>query len=473
MKEFKYVAIARKIFNDFCVKLEAGDKLPTTLEVCKIYNTSEITVKKAFAMLSEQGIVKRVPRRGTVLCEKCSEGFFASGRETVINVQCIDSAHWRLGPALENIAAKYRVSNPSVRFNFIYEMESNFKKRFLKSSPDLVFSNMIIAREFMTDHKVEPRLESLEDLGGFMLDENIFLDGILKYCRNANGTKFLPLLFSTVMKYVNPNYPDLDVSLFERQMSFTEFRELLMNCRPGSNSEFPYPFYLFYSRNRWPVVAKAFGGEIFSPDGRECLLNTEPVKDALKYLIDIIFRDRLCFPTAIVEDPMFVQSAYNLFKYDSFLCTWGTYSMSQEEYSSRITISHLPYGKKRFTPLLLNVAMINRLGSNKEAVRDFLNYLQLFENQIYLSEQSDGFSCQKGIANMIVKSKNSRFHGFERFIESLEYAEPMFMTPRFAVVERLMHELYPVWLGMVPVEKACPRIASEINKMLSDGFDYL
>ena len=69
----KYEAIAadiRRTIEDGALK--PGDKLPTVVEFCKLYNVSKITVKRAIEQITEEGLipagVDRVPtlrtRRG-------------------------------------------------------------------------------------------------------------------------------------------------------------------------------------------------------------------------------------------------------------------------------------------------------------------------------------------------------------------------------------------------------------------------
>jgi ABC-type glycerol-3-phosphate transport system substrate-binding protein len=470
-KEFKYIAIARKIYSDYCLQLNVGDRLPTTLEICDIYNTSEITAKKAFSLLAEEGFIKRAPRKGTVLAKKDPQSSFVSGQQTTLDVLCIDGGN--LPEVMDKITAGYCSSHGNVNFNIQLVKENDLKRFFLRNTPDLTVASGICIREFMSDPKTASNLLSLDDLQGLQFNEGMYLPQVLGSCRDNSGIKAFPLNVSTVLSFINTEYPELDEKLFDSPMNFARFREILTQCRPNANSEFPYPFYIFYSRNRWPIVVKNFGGDVFSEDGRRCLLDQKPAIEALKYLIDIIFRDNLCFPSAIVEGFECINGAYNLFKYNTFLCTWGTFGMCHTQYATKTKIAPLPCEQKPFTPLLTTGVLVNRKTKSKEAVRDFLNYLQLFENQQIITDMSDGFSCQKSIAKQLSATKAREISGFENFISSLEYAEPLFKTPRFSLIQMIHQMLYPVWLGIRPVEQTCRETAAIINKMLSEDFDSL
>ena len=60
----KYEAIAadiRRTIEDGALK--PGDKLPTVVEFCKLYNVSKITVKRAIEQITEEGLI--TSRRGS------------------------------------------------------------------------------------------------------------------------------------------------------------------------------------------------------------------------------------------------------------------------------------------------------------------------------------------------------------------------------------------------------------------------
>lgn len=51
-------------------RLRSGQKMPTEQEVCEIFNASRITVRHAFALLANQGLIVKVQGKGTYVSEK-------------------------------------------------------------------------------------------------------------------------------------------------------------------------------------------------------------------------------------------------------------------------------------------------------------------------------------------------------------------------------------------------------------------
>lgn len=61
-----YLQVEADIRNDIMQKKYLpGEKLPTETEMCKIYNVSKITIRKAFELLTKNGLVERSRGRGT------------------------------------------------------------------------------------------------------------------------------------------------------------------------------------------------------------------------------------------------------------------------------------------------------------------------------------------------------------------------------------------------------------------------
>ena len=66
MKDTKYNKIYIDLLNEIKTGVyKPGDQLPTELEISERYNVSRITSKKAIELLSQDGLVTRIPGKGT------------------------------------------------------------------------------------------------------------------------------------------------------------------------------------------------------------------------------------------------------------------------------------------------------------------------------------------------------------------------------------------------------------------------
>jgi DNA-binding LacI/PurR family transcriptional regulator len=75
----RYILLAmetyyRRIYNSLAEqirtgKLAAGDKIPSEKELCGLFGVSRITSKRALELLSEEGLVSRIPGKGSFVAE--------------------------------------------------------------------------------------------------------------------------------------------------------------------------------------------------------------------------------------------------------------------------------------------------------------------------------------------------------------------------------------------------------------------
>ena len=466
-KEFKYITTANSICSEICKDLQPGDRLPTTQEICSLYDVSEITIKKALTFLAEKGIVKRAPRRGTILCQKINSKSFAVKKTvTILNILAIQ--HWKFAEAIKKLADDFNKKNLEIKINFVEKHEENYREAIQNGDFDMILANSLTMREFISDDRLKDKFVPLDKIKTLKFTPESYFNNILKWCTASNGLMALPLTFSTVMTFVNKRYPGLNPDDMAHDMTYEEFREFLLNHQPGPESEFPYPFYIFYSWNRWPIVLKSFGGSLFSDDGKRCLLDSEETIAALSYLREIIFKQKLCFPFAMVQDARSIDGAYDLFRFQSFLCTWGSFAMTHKRYSDNVMISHLSYAKKRTTHLQLACVLLSADSNNKNAVCDFLNYCLEDKNQKFLCESTEGISCNKKVGMEYINEKSREIDGIGRFIESLEYAEPLHQHARYEDIAFIQESLYPVWVGMQPIRETCIATAKAVNKRIKE-----
>lgn len=465
-KNFKYVQAAETICQEICTDLSIGDSLPKTDVLCHILKVSEITIKKALALLVEKEIVRRVPGHGTFLNQNILPRNNLSLLHEPKTVIVAGIERWPFVDAVQRLAAEYCEKNPGVKIEFKREFEWNYKDLVKTGDCNLVLASTLEMREFMTDPDTEPMFLPLEKLPGLNYDEDRCFKVILKWCKNRRGTLALPLNVSPVMSFVNRFYPGADLERFEKPMNFAEFRSLLEYHKSEHEDDNHFPFYLIYTRNRWCNIARAMGGELFSRDGKKCLYNTPEVIQSLEYMQEMMFKSKLCMGYSEDIQRGGVLATYDLFKYDSLLCSWGTYGMMNNPNAERIRVVHLPEDKQRFTPLLSANLMVTKNTENIAEIVDFINFLMLPNNRMFLARNSEEFPARKDIAELLFEEHKEKVHGAFRFIEALEYASPLFESPRYRVIAEAHNDIFPVWINLARPAEACEKAASAADNRL-------
>ncbi|QEN06728.1 GntR family transcriptional regulator [Oceanispirochaeta crateris] len=153
-----------KIYKDFLDRIDRGDfknndKIPTEVELSESYNVSRITTRKALNMLSEQGIVNRVPGLGSFISE--------DGVEKTIN-QKIDqhSKTKRIGFIISGIQDSFGHTLLSTLEDLLYakwfslllgisdqnaEKESRLLKSFIEQKVDGIIISPVDDENFSTE----------------------------------------------------------------------------------------------------------------------------------------------------------------------------------------------------------------------------------------------------------------------------------------------------------------------------------
>lgn len=467
-KRPKYRVAADRIVEEVCRPLRVGDRLPTLPDLCRTYDVSEITIKKALALLVQHGLIRRVPRKGTILVRQVDAAAPTFGRRTTLSVLTLQG--WRFADAAETLARRFGEQRPSLEFAFHRVENERFEAALREREYDLILPNIWWMREILTRPSLRERFLPLDDLPGLWWDESAYRADVLRWCRDEQGRTFcLPVTVSSIVNALNENYPGADPTLFDDGPTFEEYTERLARACAPAEGVSAFPFVLPMSWNRWPIVLRSFGAEIFSPDGRRCRLDTPEAIAGIRALLDMMYRRKVCLPLAVINGTQLRAGPYNLFALGKFLCTWVTYAAMHTEHPFPLRLAPLPRAAKPFSHLHLEGVMVGRQGAPREAIRDFLNYLQQPEAQLHFSETCDGFTCQPALLAPFAARKAESVPGFQSFIDALDTAEPVVAAPRQGALQFVDERLYPVWLGIEPPEAACRELTREVNRRLDDG----
>jgi multiple sugar transport system substrate-binding protein len=274
----------------------------------------------------------------------------------------------------------------------------------------------------------------------------------------------MPVSFSTIVTVINREYKkECPISTFDN-LSFSDFTVFLekANIPPVGNGL--YPFYFPVTLNRWPIIIKSFGGAIFSEDEKKCLLGANESIEAINYILELCHKQRVCLLSSIEGNSS--PEEVNLFPSGKFMCSWDSGAFRHRYKNLTMSIAPLPYAQQRASHLLIEGIMLNRKSKNRKEIIDFINFIQLYKNQIFISENSDGISCNKEIAKLYCKRQSEIFPGFNSFINSLEYATPIGPPATGKYMKYINERLYPMWLGLEPVKETCKAVAKEIDSFI-------
>ena len=95
----KQIPLYEQIYEEIREKIEergyrVGDRLPSEKELSEQYHVSRITSKKAVELLAEEGLVTRIPGKGTFVIERRSSVSCWTASEQILDVRCWEASKW-------------------------------------------------------------------------------------------------------------------------------------------------------------------------------------------------------------------------------------------------------------------------------------------------------------------------------------------------------------------------------------------
>lgn len=460
----KYIDLANRVLRDFGRDGRPGQKLPPASALCRRYRVSYATMHRALQTLADRQLLRRASRRGTVLTAKAltaAPNIMRARRK----LRIASAFNARVNAALLELLQKFgaRRQNLQVELTEFGQPELETRADVLESA-DLLFVNEWMVRQYLTDPRYFRAFLPLEELPELEWDPEACAPAAVAACRTSAGRLLaLPVNASPVVSCQNLDY-SAKAGEFSPDSPLDEFVRRLRRHQSKGAGYRSYPMILSTGMNRWPIFVRMFGGELFSADGRRCLLDQSAAIRAIEFLADLGHVKHLCcLPLSLKAN------LGDLFDYGHFLTTWVTRSFLHARQKFKLGFAPLPHGARRTTHLRLDACMIPRAVEQPALVRDWLNFLLLPENQLFLSERADAFACHRKIGEMFCRGMAQKIPGFDVFLNELEHAEPVVAAPRISVVEHVYSRIQLVWLGVEPPAQACRRIAAEANRMLAAG----
>ncbi|GEM_PF-5774339 len=437
-KKHRYHELVGLIIADHCRRLQPGDLLPGLAELCRQYQTSEITIKKTMSLLAEHGFVKRIPGKGTEVLD--SPALRGPGPVSIPRhkLKILTLERWSFSDYLEEQAIRYSKFNPDVVFSVSRTPVEG-------EEYDLIAVN---GQEWVNSET--DSLRSLESIHGLNFNPDSFFPEILKFCRRGDGTYMLPLGFSPLVCIYNLDRPEISRIDWRNLKTCDQFTEAMLRVK---SDELRYPFFCM------SMDAGTWGHFVHSGGGRIDGLNEPEARRGLQIMYDMLHKHHI---SPIVNDYTF---HWNLFNTGRFIATWGKYGRIRSNPQMRMGIAPLPYAEQKNGSLFLEGLVIPKNSRQVPQVKDFLNYLLGMDAQLELCAGTDGLSTQKNIAGYYLEKLDGRIEGGKHFLEDLAHMRLIPDSPENCrLVRSITVPLQLLTLGVYDPAEFCAEVFRTMKK---------
>lgn len=235
---------------------------------------------------------------------------------------------------------------------------------------------------------------------------------------------------------------------------------------------------LYVGTYDWWFFIWMYGGHLYSPDGKRCLMNDEKVKKGIRFWADLRLKHHVT-PTPSEAQSMaptggwgtdallFRESKVAMMVSGRWLCI-----QYREQKDLDWDVTSVPHGPNRVTLLASKCYSIPKTCRHKHEALIFIRHLLSKENQLLVANYGDGIPAlqdpeiEKAFAYNpeYPKERNNLLH-----VREMKYARVSESSPYINVLDQdaiMARELDKMWLGEQTPDQACEQIARQINAVI-------
>ena len=257
-----------------------------------------------------------------------------------------------------------------------------------------------------------------------------------------------------------------------------EVAKKLTRYRIVNNRKVPEQKGLYVSNGDWWFFIWMYGGHLFTPDGRRCVMDSDAVKKGVRYWASLRLVHHV-MPTTSEAQSMAPTGAWGsdalLFRESKVamtICGRWIAIQYREQRGLDWDVTSVPHGPNRITLLASKCYSIPKTCRNKDAAITFIRHLLGKENQLLVANYGDGMPSMN--TPEITKAflwnaeyaneRNNKLH-----LDEMRYARVQELSPyinNLDVIAIMSVELDKMWLGGQSPDAACDEIARRVNAII-------
>ncbi|MFV0414876.1 MAG: extracellular solute-binding protein [Chthoniobacterales bacterium] len=446
---------------------QIGDRFPTASELCKEYDVSMITARKAMQDLAREGIIKSARGQGSVVIKQLR-------LPTEIKEKSNQRLRITLIPPLSELC-----SCP--------EFKALLKETFPDLTLDVIFKsdNHEATKEFsdadvvmMTDYdfqelKEKKAIRSFSELG---CEEQVaevrknFLPEIERITGSEALEYSLPLTCTPMVLFYNRSL--IHQADIVEETAFSTVSQLVNTSRKLRKSfeiheiRGTAPLLIELSKyRRWPLAIYWNKGRVWSKDGRESLIDSDVAIKSIQWYRDIVENQRIAIN--VFEGGIALES--ELFRNGKVAMHFGSYPyLRAYETIETFEIGIVPVPKGE-TSATLSVQALIGVGANAENPELAMKFIQFMASEavqyLILKKRLHIPTCQKAVDRWLQNDAkpHQRYH-LQVFLNALntvvENEYPRDRTRQ----DYLNHAMNSLLLDLKSAETICHQIADTIRK---------
>ncbi|RLQ94863.1 extracellular solute-binding protein [Falsibacillus albus] len=443
-------------------RIKPGEFILPENTLSKEYELSRVSIRKALALLVEEGLIEKIPGKGNRVTIP------QDAQKQIINLGWFsDSYEIEIA---KKIIERFEQLNPYIRVSLQILPNSQYVYNLTESiaagnGPDVFIVSDYHFRElaesqrlnvidpFLPEH-INPEKDSYEKVFEmFTYDHQLLVT---------------PFVFSPVMICYNQKMfekagipKDFRMETWDQLL---DFASLNTKDFDGNNLIDQYGFCFSSLTNRWPVFLLQNNGRFMSEDRSKSMMNSKENIEALNFCVDLMYKHQV--------SPIFSHGsnvlAENLFMRERAAMILTTYYFMNEFRDHKIKWDILPPPQKTApATLLIGGALgINANSEVREAAKALVSYMVSTEAQTMIKQNGCTIPMLRFVAedNYLLQPGIHPAH-YNAFKEVMPHAVTVKdLNVQIKELELIENELHLLWANMERAEDACKRIDAMLNE---------
>jgi multiple sugar transport system substrate-binding protein len=208
------------------------------------------------------------------------------------------------------------------------------------------------------------------------------------------------------------------------------------------------------------------GGNILSPDGKRCVIDSKEAVDALQFLADLRWKYSVSpTPEQIAQRDLFTTGKIAMIVSGRWVVP--RYRTIKD---FRWGISHLPKGKVRATPIFTTAYVMSNKSVRQRDVWELAKFLSGKEGSGFIAELGLGVPSVKSVAHSPHFLNREKLpENSEIYLDALSYARLGTRTIYWQEIGNIMDtHLDELWFGKKDAKGVVDAIVEEVNRVLAE-----
>ncbi|HWL55018.1 MAG TPA: extracellular solute-binding protein [Chthoniobacteraceae bacterium] len=443
-------------------------RLPTEQELCKEYEVSRITCRKALGLMEGEGLIHRLRGRGSFVRRLPVAGRGAPAISRTVELRCVVSGPVHRRWTSPWFREAFEREFPGIRL--VSHDEGAVREVPLEARFNGIDLYTVGPAQYQTLQR-RGLLEKWSELLGNQRWQSLLADipdDLTRSIGERESEYLLPLVYSPVaFIYHRRIFSEAGIPEPRFNWSESEFFsacEALHAFRPEGRRLFPF-FCNFSNQFRWPLALYREGGRIWSEDGLQCRLDEEASLRGLRFYREMIAERKWGHP----YHGDLSHADHSLFSRGHVAIQLGTIITVItliKEGCTEWGIAAVPEGRRRATLTTNCLLAASPHVRDRELVAEFIEFTRRPDLLARQFQEWEMFNtsrhAMREIRAHLPREKQEYIDAFSRLtpeISPLEY-------PALLAADQRLQELLPLlWIDIEHVETHAREIAREINAM--------